>query len=136
MSLTFCLQIDKASVLGEAINYVKELQERIKLFEEQTKKRTVESVVFVKKSQLSADDDTSSWNENSDNYSDEALLEIEARISEKDVLIRIHCEKQKGAIVKILSEIEKLHLIVVNSSVLPFGNSTIDITIIAQVISF
>ncbi|XP_050292039.1 transcription factor bHLH25-like isoform X1 [Quercus robur] len=125
-------KMDKASVLGEAINYVKELQERIKLFEEQTKKRTVESVVFVKKSQLSADDDTSSCNENSDNYSDEALLEIEARISEKDVLIRIHCEKQKGAIVKILSEIEKLHLIVVNSSVLPFGNSTIDITIIAQ----
>ena len=136
MSLTFCLQMDKASVLGEAINYVKELQQRIKLFEEQTKKRTVESVVFVKKSQLSADDDTSSCNKNSDNYSDEALLEIEARISEKDVLIRIHCEKQKGAIVKILSEIEKLHLIVVNSSVLPFGNSTIDITIIAQVISF
>lgn len=125
-------KMDKASVLGEAIKYVKELQERIKLFEEQTKKRTVESVVFVKKSHLSVDDDTSSSNDNSESPSCEALLEIEARISENDVLIRIHCEKQKGAIVKILSEVEKLHLSVVNSSVLPFGNSTLDVTIIAQ----
>lgn len=127
--------MDKASVLGDAIKYVKDLQERVNMLEEQTKKRTVESVVFVKKSQLiSTDDDTSSSNESSDSRSDEALLpEIEARVSEKDVLIRIHCEKQKGFMGKILSEIEKLHLSVINTSVLPFGNSTFDITVIAQV---
>lgn len=127
--------MDKASVLGDAIKYLKELQERVKYLEEQTKKRTVESVVFVKKSQLSADDDTSSCDENFDGRSDETLPEIEARISEKDVLIRIHCEKHKGVIVKILSEIEKLHLSVVNSSVLPFGNSTLAVTVMAQVIN-
>jgi hypothetical protein len=128
--------MDKASVLGDGIKYLKELQERVKYLEEQTKKRTVEAVVFVKKSQLSADDDTSSCDENFDGRrSDEALPEIEARISEKDVLIRIHCEKHKGVIVKILSEIEKLHLSVVNSSVLPFGNSTLAVTVIAQVIN-
>ncbi|KAK6287683.1 hypothetical protein POUND7_013862 [Theobroma cacao] len=126
-------KMDKASVLGDAIKYVKQLQERLKVLEEQTKKRTVESVVFVKKSQLSADDETSSCEENSDSQSsDAALPEIEARVSDNDVLIRIHCEKQKGFVVKILSEIENLHLTVVNSSVLPFGNSTLDITIIAQ----
>lgn len=127
--------MDKASVLGDAIKYVKELQERVKMLEEQTKKRTVESVVFVKKSQLiSTEDDSSSSNESSDSRSDEALLpEIEARVSEKDVLIRIHCEKQKGFMGKILGEIEKLHLSVINTSVLPFGNSTFDITVIAQV---
>lgn len=129
--------MDKASVLGDSIKYVKELQERVKMLEERTKKRTVESVVFVKKSQLmisSTDDDTSSSNDSDDSHSDEVLLpEIEARVSEKDVLIRIHCEKQKGFMVKMLSEIEKLHLSVVNTSVLPFGNSTFDITVIAQV---
>ena len=127
--------MDKASVLGDAIKYLKELQERVEFLEEQTKKRTVESVVFVKKSQISADDDTSSCDENFDGRSDEALPEIEARISEKDVLIRIHCEKQKGVIVKIINEIEKLHLSVVNTSVLPFGNSTLAVTVIAQVIN-
>ncbi|XP_062011066.1 transcription factor bHLH18-like [Rosa rugosa] len=127
-------KMDKASVLGDAIKYVKQLQESVKVLEEQTKKRTVESVVFVKKSQLvSSDDDTSSCDENFDGRSsDESLPQIEARVSEKDVLIRIHCENQKGYVVKILSEIEKLQLSVVNSSVLPFGKSTLDITIIAQ----
>ncbi|XWS41705.1 hypothetical protein CRYUN_Cryun17cG0105700 [Craigia yunnanensis] len=126
-------KMDKASVLGDAIKHVKQLQERLKVLEEQTKKRTVESVVFVKKSQVSADDESSSCEENSDGpSSDAALPEIEARVSDDDVLIRIHCENQKGFVAKILSEIENLHLSVVNSSVLPFGNSTLDITIIAQ----
>ncbi|GLT46866.1 hypothetical protein SLA2020_205950 [Shorea laevis] len=118
-------KMDKASVLGEAIRYVKQLQERLKVLEEQTTKRTVESVVLVKKSS-SCDDD------NSDGHSNIMTLpEMEASVCGKDVLIRIHCEKQKGFLVKILSEIEKLHLSIVNSSVLPFG-STLDITVIAQ----
>lgn len=126
--------MDKASVLGDAIKHVKQLQERVKVLEEQTKKRTVESVVLVKKSQVSADDDSSSCDENSDGGSDSALPEIEARVSDKDVLIRIHCGKQQGVVPKILNEVENLNLSIINSSILPFGNSTLDITIIAQVI--
>ncbi|XVF59176.1 hypothetical protein PTKIN_Ptkin07bG0254500 [Pterospermum kingtungense] len=126
-------KMDKASVLGDAIKYVKQLQERLKVLEEQTKKRTVESVVFVKKSQVSADDESSSCEGNSDGHSsDAALPEIEVRVSDNDVLIRIHCDNQKGFMAKILSEVEDLHLSIVNSSVLPFGNSTLDMTIIAK----
>ncbi|MCI46772.1 transcription factor bHLH25-like, partial [Trifolium medium] len=58
---------------------------------------------------------------------------VDARILDKDVLIRIHCKKQKGLLLKVLFEIQKLHLFVVNSSVLPFGDSILDITIVAQV---
>ncbi|MBA0832615.1 hypothetical protein Goarm_016998, partial [Gossypium armourianum] len=128
-------KMDKASVLGDAIKYVKQLQERVKVLEEQTKKRTVESVVFVRKSQLSADDESSSCEDNNSELgpsSDAALPEIEARVSDNDVLVRIHCENHKGFVPKILSEIENLHLSVVNSTALPFGNSTLDITIIAK----
>ncbi|CAN1342856.1 Transcription factor NAI1 [Linum perenne] len=50
-------------------------------------------------------------------------------------MIRIHCEKHNGVLAKVLSELESLHLIVVNCSVFSFGNSTIYITIIAQVSS-
>ena len=97
--------------------------------EKQTTKKTVESVVYVKKSQLSD-------NEKPDGFSDQPLPEIEARVSNKDVLIRIHCLKQKGFAVRILGEIEKLRLSVVNSSVLPFGDYVMDITVVAQAISF
>lgn len=125
--------MDKASVLGDAIKYIKNLQERLTTLEEKAAKKTVESVVFVKRSQLSAEDETSSSDENFDSNSDQPLPEIEARVSDKNVLIRIHCEKQKGCLANILSEIEKLHLTIVNSSVLPFGSSTNHITIVAQV---
>ncbi|KAL5988366.1 hypothetical protein ACLOJK_036130 [Asimina triloba] len=125
-------KMDKASVLGDAIKYVKQLQDRLKTLEDQTVKKTVESVVFVKKSQLCGDDDLSSSDENFEGRSDEPLPEIEARVSEKNILIRIHCEKRKGTLVNTLAEIEKLHLSVVNTSVMPFVNSALDITVIAQ----
>jgi len=127
--------MDKASVLGESIKYLKQLQEKVSaLEEEQNRKRTVESVVTVKKSQLSNDAEDSSSSETGGTL-DEVLPEIEARFCERNVLIRIHCEKNKGIIEKTISEIEKLHLKVTNSSALSFGSFILDITIIAQVIS-
>ena len=125
--------MDKASVLGDAIKYIKNLQERLNVLEEQAAKKTVESVVFIKRSQLSTDDEISSSDENFESSSDQPLPEIEARVSSKDVLIRIHCEKRKGCLANILGEIKKLNLIIVNSNVLPFGGSTLHITIVAQV---
>ncbi|KAJ9670369.1 hypothetical protein PVL29_026731 [Vitis rotundifolia] len=122
---------DKASVLGDAVKYLKHLQERVKMLEEQTAKKMVESVVTVKRYQLS-DNETSSSYHNSDSSSNQPFLEIEARVSNQDVLIRIHCQKQKGFAVKILGEIEKLHLTVIKSSFLPFGEYIMDITIVAQ----
>ncbi|KAK9286676.1 hypothetical protein L1049_015077 [Liquidambar formosana] len=124
---------DKASVLGDAIKYLKQLQDRVKTLEEQTRKKTMESVVFVKKSQLFADGENSSSDENfSEGPFDESLPEIEARFSDKNVLIRIHCEKKKGVLEQTVTEIEKLHLTVINSSVMTFGSSALDVTIIAQ----
>lgn len=135
--------MDKASVLGEAIKYLKELQERANTLEEKCKKRTMESVVLIRKSQLqisSDDNDTSLSNDasdivNNDDPFEEAhmLPEIEARILDEEVLVRIHCERKKGVAAKILSEIEKIHLCAVQSNVVPFGSSTLDITIVAKV---
>ncbi|XP_022773907.1 transcription factor bHLH18-like [Durio zibethinus] len=123
---------DKNSVLGDAIKYLKELQERVTTLEEQAAKKTVESVIFVRKTQFFADDETSSSNENFDSQSNNPFPEIEARVSDKDVLIRILCEKNKGCISNIINEVEKLHLSVLNSNVLAFGQATLDITVVAQ----
>ncbi|XP_050205361.1 transcription factor bHLH19-like [Mercurialis annua] len=128
-------KMDKASVLGDAIKYVKNLQERIKILEDQSAMKSMESIVFVKKSKVYVDDDeSSSTNEiNSGEICDQSQLpEIEARVSDKDVLIKIHCEKQNNCIVKILYAVEKFHLNIRNCRVVPFGNSTLDVTIVAQ----
>ncbi|XP_057449673.1 transcription factor bHLH18-like [Lotus japonicus] len=127
-------KMDKASVLGDAIKYVKVLKERLRLLEEQNKNRAMESVVVVNKPQISNDDNSSSsCDDGTIIGSEEALPHVEARVSEKDVLLRLHCKKQKGLLLKILFEIQNLHLFVVNSSVLPFGDSILDITIVAQI---
>ncbi|XP_047151611.1 transcription factor bHLH25-like [Vigna umbellata] len=119
-------KMDKASVLGDAIKYVKQLRERVKNLEEKSAKTTTGSSVLVKRSILFAD------GENSDSHCANSLPEIEVRVSGKDVLIRTQSDKHSGRAAVILSELEKLQFIVQSSSLLPFGNNNIDVTIIAQ----
>ncbi|KAE9449539.1 hypothetical protein C3L33_18557, partial [Rhododendron williamsianum] len=112
-------KMDKTSVLGETVKYLKQLQERVKKLEEQpAKQKTMESVVLVKKSQLSFGDESCTSDEKFTGGSNiKPLPEIEARVCNKDVLLRIHCEKHKGVLAKLLLELEKLDLVVVNTSV-------------------
>ncbi|WOK94463.1 transcription factor bHLH18 [Canna indica] len=123
-------KMDKATVLEDAIKYLKQLQEKVKNLEEQAAKRPAESEVSVKRSHLLAADANSSTDED---YCDQSMPEIEARIWEKTILIKIHCNYNKGVVVKALSEIEKLHLSVINTSVVPFTGCSLDITVMAQI---
>nr|CAA8287216.1 Unknown [Brassica oleracea]CAA8391820.1 Unknown [Brassica oleracea]CAA8403418.1 Unknown [Brassica oleracea] len=133
--------MDKASVLGDAQKHIKYLQEKVGEFEEQKRERRLESMVLVKKSKLILDDNNQSSSSSccEDDSSTLDLPEIEVKFSDKDVLIKILCEKQKGHVAKIMAEVEKWnfssvlflnlrHFSITNSSVLPFGPS-LDITI-------
>lgn len=117
--------MDKTSVLCDAIKYVKELKEQVKLLEEQSKKKSVESMVDEDISYTSSCKETSKTNM--------SLPEFKARLSGKNVVIRILCEKDKAVMVNVYREIEKLHLSVIGGSSLPFGSSLLAITIIAKV---
>ncbi|XP_028782687.1 transcription factor bHLH18-like [Neltuma alba] len=121
-------KIDKASILSEAISYVKRLQERVKELEKEANKIT------------SADDDNddidragtpaSSEVNSGDRYTpnNDVLPDVKARMSDdKQALIRILCKKQDCAMLRMLDELKNLNL-----SVIPFGSSTLDVTIIAQ----
>ena len=120
--------MDKASILGDAITYIKDLEERLKAADEEAAKATVESAVVMNRS-----DDLSTTDDNI--WSDGAIPDIEARVSGKDVLLRIHGKKCKGCVSNILKQIEKLNLTVLNTTAMPFPNLHLHITIIAQVLN-
>lgn len=133
--------MDKASVLGDAIKYVKQLQDKVQTLETEANHKTVQAAVIVKKSQSSPDECHSSTTCDVDNSPDDelstkatggSLPEIEVRISGQIVLIKIHCESQKGVLIKALSEIESLGLRIVSTSMVPFTSSSNDMTITAK----
>lgn len=127
--------MDKAHVLSEANKYMKQLQERVKELEEGIKKSNGESGTAISRCHLYIDECTTTFcetNSSGCHRPDGTLSDVKASVFGKDILIKIHCGKQKGILLKILSQLQSLHLSIVSSNVLPFGN-TLDITIIAQV---
>ncbi|KAI5658741.1 hypothetical protein M9H77_27534 [Catharanthus roseus] len=137
-------KMDKTSVLGDAIKYLKYLQERVQILEDQAAKQTMESVVMVKKSHVFIQEEEEEEDDDEEGSSDDQITsdggsseehplpEIEVKICNKTLLLRIHCEKQKGVLIKLLDEIERLNLGVTNINVAPFGSLALDITIIAE----
>jgi len=115
---------------------MKQLQEQLRtLKEEKEATRQMESMILVKKSKVFFDEEPNlSCSPSVHIEFDQALPEIEAKISQNDILIRILCEKSKGCMINILNTIENFQLRIENSIVLPFGDSTLDITVLAQVI--
>ncbi|KAG6540851.1 hypothetical protein Mapa_017781 [Marchantia paleacea] len=128
-------KMDKASVLGDAIKYVKQLQDRVKTLEENTPKKGLRTVYTVKKqSRNASEEENTSENTTVTTVEDEEqTAEIEARMIEKNVLIKLHCEKKKGVLVKSLAELEKLHLVVVSANILSFSATALDLTFNAKV---
>lgn len=105
---------------------MKVLKERVRELEERNKMKTESTIILNKNDFCSNDTNLEDWCE--------LLPDVKVRVLENEVLIEIHCEKQNGIEIKILDLLENnLHLLVTASSVLPFGNSTLGITIIAQV---
>ncbi|KAK9096018.1 hypothetical protein Sjap_021515 [Stephania japonica] len=108
------------------------------------KSTVVESAIFVKKSLLILDElKNNGSSHNSSNKDDDEsnnvdhwqqpLPEIEVRVCGKNVLIRIHCDKNKCVLVNALSLLEdNLNLTVTNSNLMPFADSSLHITIVAQ----
>ncbi|XP_057723831.1 transcription factor bHLH25-like isoform X1 [Arachis stenosperma] len=120
-------KMDKASVLGDSIRYVKELKERLAVLEEESKKTKAK-----KAEQLHGHGAAVFSSLCEEETIDGSLPQVEAREWGQQVLLRIHCWKEEGILVRILSEIQSLQLMLLNSSVLSFGDSILDITIIVQ----
>lgn len=127
-------KMDKASVLEDATKYIKHLQERVKTLEEKTvtSNDKNQGAVSLKRSRMNTEEESSSSNEDSDCYPSESFPEIEVRVSERNVLFRVQSKNIPGLAVKLFSKIEKLHMTIVSSSVMPFSSSSLLITIFTQ----
>lgn len=134
------LQMDKGTVLEDAIKYIKELQKRVKELEEvhvEGKHITRKPNDFVGRSYCGGlgfeEDASSSKAIRTIQSSSIDEPEIVVRISGTNILVRIYCKRTPSLALKALIEMEKLHVSVVSSSVLPFFTNDLLITIVAQV---
>ncbi|KAF5798765.1 putative transcription factor bHLH family [Helianthus annuus] len=128
---------DKATVLEDAANYIKELQNRVKELEELSgikSKSMQESVITGKRSRLSSSDDNGSCSNegNFEESSSPCNPEIQVSMSGCSLLVEIYSWKNCISLLKVLSEMKKLGLSIMSCSTMPFADTTLLVTIVAQ----
>ncbi|XP_066354579.1 transcription factor bHLH18-like [Miscanthus floridulus] len=123
---------DKISLLGSIIEYVKQLEEKVKTLEGQRERRTSEATVFESKYRIS-NDSNASCSSGSAFAAGGFSPTVEASIHGDTVLLKICCLERRGVLVMIISELENQGLSIINTSVLPFTDSCLNITITAKI---
>ncbi|XP_057542382.1 transcription factor bHLH25-like [Amaranthus tricolor] len=151
-------KMDKTSILGEAVKYMKQLKENVKTLEEVVAKRTVQSMVVMNKSQLiidncGVDNDSSSTIDDNcasgtsgsgnnggdggghdvDNLINGSLPEIEVKILGNTLLLRLKCKNKKGIMNMLFAELDNYNCTVTNFSAMKFETLALDVTVVAQI---
>ncbi|CAL4940935.1 unnamed protein product [Urochloa decumbens] len=115
---------DKVSVLGSTIEYLHYLRNRLKALQEkhQYRSSTAESPTSLNaRCCIGTEDDGT------------ATPKIEADVQGTTVLLRVVCREKKGVLIMVLTELEKHRLSIINTNVVPFAKSSLNITITAQI---
>ncbi|OIT04505.1 PREDICTED: transcription factor bHLH25-like [Nicotiana attenuata] len=121
-------KMDKASLLGDTIQYMKELQQRVKFLEKEIKNNPSKRSLAAK---VPSDVSLSQGSDYSSNEED-IVPEINVRVFDKSALINIYCNKQNGVVGRIVSEMEKLHLSVRDMNIMSFCRTSLDISIVSE----
>ncbi|CAI9117144.1 OLC1v1018486C1 [Oldenlandia corymbosa var. corymbosa] len=134
-------KLDKISVLEDAIKHMIELQERLKVLEEEIKKNT--KIIL----DVDVDDDEEDHDDHpmaeefkginipTDHHQqkEESMHDIKVKMSGENVLIKILCHKRYyGCLLNLSNALHKLHLTLLDTRVLLFGGCALDITFVAQ----
>ncbi|KAL6643262.1 hypothetical protein ACP70R_021443 [Stipagrostis hirtigluma subsp. patula] len=134
---------DRTAILGDVIRCVKQLQERVRVLEEEAQMWADGASVLVEESQHqqlhTTDDDVdevSSCKRCNSLEGVEASRRraappgIEVRMAERTVQVKVQCRNRKGAAIAALSELERIGLAIMTANVLPFAAS-LHITVVA-----
>ncbi|PAN41770.1 hypothetical protein PAHAL_8G069300 [Panicum hallii] len=128
---------DKISILGSTIQYVKQLEEKVKTLEKQSARRTAASEYTGSEDKghvSSADTQQASGPSGSTTRGvGSSIPTVEASIHDDTVLLKICCQRRSGVLVMIISELESLGLSIINTSVFPFSNPYFSINITAKI---
>ncbi|XP_062213509.1 transcription factor bHLH18-like [Phragmites australis] len=123
---------DKISLLGSTIKYVKQLEEKVKTLEEQNTRRSSESTVSESKCRISTESEYTAGPSGSASGSGGFSPAVEASIHGDTILLKICCKERRGVLVMVISELERQDHSIINTSVLPFTDSNLNITITAK----
>uniref|UniRef100_A0A0E0INX2 Plant bHLH transcription factor ACT-like domain-containing protein n=2 Tax=Oryza nivara TaxID=4536 RepID=A0A0E0INX2_ORYNI len=115
---------DKVSVLGSTIEYVHHLRERVKVLQDIQSMGSTQPPISDARSRAGSGDDGNN---------NEVEIKVEANLQGTTVLLRVVCPEKKGVLIKLLTELEKLGLSTMNTNVVPFADSSLNITITAQI---
>ncbi|KAL8476810.1 hypothetical protein ACS0TY_029203 [Phlomoides rotata] len=107
--------MDKGSIFEDAINYTKELQERVRILEEKSEKRAMKSSI-----------------EQSSMFEERSLPEVEAKVNDNQILVKVLCKKQKDVLPKLIWKVESLNMMVISTNATSFGDVNLDITVVAE----
>jgi hypothetical protein len=111
---------------------VKQLEEKVKTLEGRRERRTSEPTVIESKCRISSTDSDDSCSSRSAFGAGGFSPTVEASIHGDTVLLKICCLERRGVLVMIISELENKGLSIINTSVLPFTDSCLNITITAK----
>ena len=114
------------SVLGSTIDYLHYLRSRLKTLQEQNQhsrgSTSDESLTTLNARCCIASEADGA-----------ASPKIDADVQGTTVLLRVVCREKKGVLIRVLTELEKHRLTIINTNVVPFAESSLNITITAQV---
>ncbi|KAL5223878.1 hypothetical protein ABZP36_010517 [Zizania latifolia] len=116
---------DKVSVLGSTIEYVHNLKEKVKVLQDsQSFRSTAESLTL----------DAGSGDDDDDGEAARSLgIKIEANVRGETLLLRVVCPENKGVLIKVLTELEKHGMSTMNTNLVPFAGSSLNITVTAEI---
>ncbi|TVU31464.1 hypothetical protein EJB05_23148, partial [Eragrostis curvula] len=124
---------DKVSLLGSTIEYVHKRKDRLKALQDElqiTGSSSGETPAFDARCCIGGN--------KPNNGDDEAVMrpKIEMDVQGATVLLRVVCREKKGVLVMVLTELEKHGISIINTNVVPFAQSSLNIIITAQVLHF
>jgi hypothetical protein len=112
---------------------VKQLEEKVKTLEGQNARRTSEpTTVFERKCRISSNSSDASGSRESTFGAGGFSPTVEASVHGDTILLKICCGERRGVLVTLISELENQGLSIINTSVLPFTHSCLNITITAK----